>query len=300
MSQRIPVIYVLSSGRSGSTLLDLLLGAHPEIWTLGEAQHLKLWRDDSLACGCGEPLPDCPFWRDILPTLTLDGFDHFRDNDHQGRVLRPEHLLDVATGRCLLPSHRAAAEAYGALNAPMFEAARSAAAELTGTEPRWLVDASKDPYRLLWLEASGRFDVRVVHLVKDPRAFVWSMTRKPGAGTAQRRARFAARWAIENALMRRLTATFGERGRTLRYETLASDPDRTMGDLGAWLGCGYPADGVATFRKAVNHAVSGNKMRFEERPVSLDESWRRGLRPTDAWGIWAATLPTQQLIRAAC
>ena len=28
------VIYILSNGRSGSTLLDLLLGAHPRLWTL--------------------------------------------------------------------------------------------------------------------------------------------------------------------------------------------------------------------------------------------------------------------------
>ena len=40
---------------------------------------------------------------------------------------------------------------------------------IKGDQVQWLVDASKSVYRLLWLRETGLFDVRVIHLVKDPR-----------------------------------------------------------------------------------------------------------------------------------
>ena len=42
---------------------------------------------------------------------------------------------------------------------------------IKGDQVQWLVDASKSVYRLLWLRETGLFDVRVIHLVKDPRTF---------------------------------------------------------------------------------------------------------------------------------
>lgn len=63
---KIPVVYIMSEAYSGSTLLDLLLGMTPEIWTLGEAQHLWQRVQDQQVCACGELIPKCPFWEPLL------------------------------------------------------------------------------------------------------------------------------------------------------------------------------------------------------------------------------------------
>src|SRR5690606_23114657 len=65
------IIYILADNRSGSTLLDQLLGAHPDIVSQGEVHHLAAYvRQDRslydpvhpLDCSCGRPVTKCPFW----------------------------------------------------------------------------------------------------------------------------------------------------------------------------------------------------------------------------------------------
>ncbi len=57
------VVYIAGSGRSGSTLLDRMLGQMPGVTAIGELA--QLWRPgelDKLVCGCGTPVRSCPFW----------------------------------------------------------------------------------------------------------------------------------------------------------------------------------------------------------------------------------------------
>lgn len=300
MKERIPLVYVLSNGRSGSTLLDLLLGTHPEVWTVGEAQILPFeLRESRAPCGCGAPLEQCPFWGPLLPELPLDGrgvpLEHFRDTHGHGRVLRPELLAGLWFGRTPRRS-LARANAYGDSNFRFFERVAGAASARRGNPVRWIVDASKDPYRLLWLKDSGRFDVRVVHLTKDPRAFVWSMIKSDERLTARRVRRFAARWLVENQLFGRLT-TRGfapEHVHRLRYEDLAVRPAEVLAGLGTWLGVEFPADAVHTFRDVENHAVSGNQMRWQMSDIRLDEAWRRSLPEELARKVWRFTSPVRR------
>jgi hypothetical protein len=60
------VAYIAGAGRSGSTLLAMLLGALPGCVSIGELRHM--WRRGiqlNQRCGCGEPFWDCPFWSDV-------------------------------------------------------------------------------------------------------------------------------------------------------------------------------------------------------------------------------------------
>src|SRR5688572_20523667 len=64
-------VFVLSDVRSGSTLLDQCLGAHPKIASLGEVHWLRAYVTEDrsiynpehpLVCSCGMRVSDCPFW----------------------------------------------------------------------------------------------------------------------------------------------------------------------------------------------------------------------------------------------
>ena len=61
------VVYVGSWGRSGSTLLDLVLGQIPGFVSVGELRYL--WERglaERQLCGCGRPVTGCPFWGAVL------------------------------------------------------------------------------------------------------------------------------------------------------------------------------------------------------------------------------------------
>ena len=185
------------------------------------------------------------------------------------------------------------AEEYGRLNAQYFEAVWQSASKLADRPIHWLVDASKDPYRLLWLQASGLFDLRVIHLVKDPRAFVFSMTRAHLPGALGKVSRMTGRWLIENTLFSRLCGKGFSADQTflLRYDQLAGKPGEALASIGDWLDLEFPTTLVDDFRKLPNHAVSGNKMRWQSSGIRLDDRWRTALPKPYAFAIWAITWP---------
>ena len=68
----------MSDTRSGSTLLDQLLGAHSQIRSVGEVHHLAAYalEDRSrynpvhqLVCSCGQSVSRCPFWSRVESRL---------------------------------------------------------------------------------------------------------------------------------------------------------------------------------------------------------------------------------------
>jgi phosphatidyl-myo-inositol alpha-mannosyltransferase len=280
------LVYVASVGRSGSTLLELLLDAHPAVTTTGE---LHLWPHElrgehRLPCACGLPIPECPFWTELRrredPLLAPPPrIDEFREAYLGGRTLRAGMLAQFRPGAPL----PAAASVYADNNARVFAAFADLAEELTGERPEWLVDASKDPYRLLWLLRSGRFDVTVLHVVRDPRGFVHSESKNDGVTGARLGAlavRKSGAWAVQNELVRRAVAgTPGPRYLLVPYERLAADPLPTLRDVWAAVGCEPDDTVVDRFRERRFHAVGGNPMRHDDRGIRLDEAWRRAMPP---------------------
>src|SRR3954470_20467180 len=63
------VVYVGGVIRSGSTLLDRMLGELPGHVAVGELCYI--WEPSLLLnhdCGCGRPFADCPFWSAVGTT----------------------------------------------------------------------------------------------------------------------------------------------------------------------------------------------------------------------------------------
>jgi hypothetical protein len=290
---KIPVIYILSSGRSGSTLLDMLLGLHPQIWTLGEAQLLP-WevRINKLPCGCGENIKDCAFWQPLITRIPLsDGdypIDYFRERHTGGKALRWSQLPDILR-RTPSEAKLNGVHEYGALNAQYFREVWQSVEEQSGGSLSWLVDASKDVYRLFWMQQSGHFDLRIIHLVKDPRAFVYSMTKRNLPHARKKNIRFSGRWLVENALFAYFCQDPELSGKTwlLRYEDLANGPRISVDALIEWLE--LPKDSRLDFRRQINHALAGNPMRWESTDIQLDQKWKHALPQSYADLTWAMT-----------
>lgn len=285
----IPLIYIASSGRSGSTLLEMLLAAHSRIATVGE---LHLWphelQDSSrhLPCGCGSPICACPFWREMhqrvdpmaLPEPRIHAF---REDHRGGKTLRWEMLADFgATNLSVAPD----VEVYGKNNVLVLRSFLDLTEELDGHRPQWVVDSSKDPYRLLWLIKSNRFHITVLHLVRDPRGFVSSESRNrtaQGVGLRRLALRKSAAWAVQNHLIWRARKSLCDGSYLLiRYEDLAASPGATLQAICAAVGCDFEEEVLSQFRRVRSHAIGGNRIRHDDRPIVLDERWKAALPPS--------------------
>lgn len=298
-AKKLPLVYILSTGRSGSTLLDVLLGAQPECWTLGEFHLLDIGVGRQLPCGCHTPLSRCDFWGPILERVRRSmsfPIGYFRSGRYpNGKVLRWSFLPSILTGGPMR-TKRAVAQAYAASNLAALQEAKEAA-EGHQDEVKWLIDASKDPYRLLWLQASGHFDIRVIHLVRRPEGFVDNMMRSAGVRGTGSAIKYAGRWLIDNlisvALLWRMF--WPDAVKRVRYEDLAADPERTLADICAWLDVDFDPERAHATRFMVNHGVSGNRPRWEALPVTFKENWRATMPTLQRRLVSLVTIPLARL-----
>ncbi|WP_433350806.1 sulfotransferase family protein [Microtetraspora malaysiensis] len=281
MTDAQPVIFVGGLGRSGTTLLERLLGELPGAVPLGEVVHLwarGVHADES--CGCGEPFSRCAFWGKVGDLA----FGHWRAGDAdrvlrlRARVDRTRRVPSLALGGFPASgSGRRAAELRAYVSA--YSAVYVAAAEVA--DGRWLIDSSKHASLAYCLAAARETlpRLRVVHVVRDPRAVAasWrSDVTRPEDGRPMTRwapGRTAVHWLAQN-LAFELLRRRGVPVIRIRYEDLLRRPAETLRELTAALrvpsgALPFLGDGEALL--GVAHTVSGNPMRFVVGRVPFSE-----------------------------
>ena len=172
------VLYIAGTGRSGSTVLANILGEVDGVFAAGEVRYL--WQrglKEGRLCGCGLPVRECPVWGRVLSDTgqlddpqRVDGIVSMLQRTGRIRNL-PGVLagsvvprLDPAHAHALAPSRDALSDLYAAMAA--------------ATGCRVIVDSSKLPAYANVLAATPGIDLRVVHLIRDPRGAAYSWLSK--------------------------------------------------------------------------------------------------------------------------
>ncbi len=281
LNEPIDLIYILSNGRSGSTILDMLLGTSNETWTLGEYLLSKYeWTNGRLPCGCGHEFKDCPFWqnlsKDILNNHQKELTDSilFRDLHGSGKVLRPQFLPSLLSGKPS-PSLLEEAKKYGAANYTILKKIKKEALKRKSFD--FFIDASKDPYRLLLLQLSGFFNIKVIHLTKPIQGFIYSMSKPKLKTTAILRMSF--RWLIENRIMIAIGDKFFDANSFyhVHYKDIIEDPQSTFNAIQSTLGITLTGLDFTNFGEKDSHGIAGNIARFKNAKLKRDIEWQSKL-----------------------
>jgi hypothetical protein len=260
----VPLLYIAGSSHSGSTLLDLLLGSHPAIESVGEAKKIaavaaRVRTGEDPLCTCRATVAACPFWCEVMPE-------------------QPEELRRDA-----------------AANAALFRRALAARGR------RIALDSSKTTGRAALLARSGLFDLTLLHLVRDSRAIAYSNRRKRDKAPSAERKSYGLvssvrGWQKLNLRARRLFARRpGVRYLAVRYEDLTADPRATLQHVLGALGLPWE-ESLLCYRGHTHHNIEGNRMRLGgDSAIRADEAFRGALSPVD-WAL--ATLLSWRALRA--
>ncbi|MEV4274817.1 sulfotransferase [Actinoplanes xinjiangensis] len=290
------VLFLGGFGRSGTTLVERLLGELPGMCALGEVVHL--WqrdiRDDE-RCGCGQRFSGCDFWKRV-GELAFNGWSNVDvDRVHALRdaVERTRHIPRLASAATASDEVREYASYYARVYA--------AAAEISGA--RVVIDSSKHSALAHVLRWADDVDLRVVHVVRDARGVAYSWTKtvaRPETDGVEQMTRYspgrsALLWNAHNAAFG-LLARRGVPVRRIRYEEFLADPRAGLIRLADFAGTPLHPDDLDFLRSGhadlrAGHSAAGNPMRFTVG--------RLPLRRDDAW---VAALPRaqQRLVGAVC
>lgn len=280
------VLFILGIGRSGSTMLDLMLGSHSEGFSLGEISKIPeiFRRDPTPSAFC----PNSSFWQ-----------ERFTQSDAQRLAIglsgqRLHRFIPLKLEKAV----RELTHTDGILNpyTLLFEKISKSL----------LVDSSKYPD---WVErrlqarefTGGLVQAYICHMVRDGRAVLNSYLRAyPNLSVRQ----ISQRWLDNLLACEAIFETFPcDYKMQVRYEALATEPERTMQSVCEWLGLPFEAE-MLEYWKGDHHYVAGSRSaraliaRYREQPIAsnvqavhgdyyqtmdlaikLDQRWRHELAP---------------------
>lgn len=301
-SPRVRVVYVCSWGRSGSTIVDRVLGQVAGAVSVGELR--SLWDADPATrrCGCGALLAGCRLWQPVLYETVGDSSARALAwvRELRDRCARSRHVPALVRRQRAAAPIPATARQYVDVLVSLYRRV------LAHQDATVIVDSSKHPAEAALLASCPDVELTLLHLVRDPRAvaFSWQASavavddrdRPPPRGPLSS----SAWWTLWNGAADRLGGALGDRYRRIRYEDVMVDPKREVTSLAEWaFGPGNvpPFSSERCISLGFDHTVAGNPNRFVSGPVRLeaDRRWETALSPS---ATLMATLPALPLLRA--
>jgi hypothetical protein len=256
------LIYIGGYGRSGSTLLEYLLSAHPGVVACGEVErHLRRFGRKKV-CTCGVRVRACPVW---------SAFQHkkgrLRGWDHERLTLS---LLEHVSGEyeVMVDSSKTA---WGSFFMP-FRLSRKLGEDFT-----------------------------LVHVVRDPRGVCWSAIKtsrrgKRGLGDSHAFTvlRTTMGWIVANLACEAFALYKPGNYFRVRYEDLVHTPSQMIGDVLHRVALRLPSSIEPSEAAANRHQLYGNAMRFKRLALSElkeDVSWRTAMPKGYRWFVSAVCWP---------
>ena len=226
-------------GRSGSTLLDLMLSSNKSCFSLGEISKFSeiYWRDKSFKQAC----LNSSFWEDNFNSEELEmlakGLSNhrlnrfiplelerrFRESRGQDRVLNPYSLI------------------------------------FSKLEENVLIDSSK---YVNWIAKKlrarefkqGLIDAYILHMIRDGRAVINSYLRNYPEISIKKASRF---WVKQLKASKRFYQKFPlDRKMTVRYEELATEPEAILKNVCELLDIKYAPE-MIEYWKFEHHGIAG-------------------------------------------
>jgi hypothetical protein len=285
------VVYIAGVGRSGSTVLDSVLGNHPLIQSVGELAKLvsDVWLQNyEHYCSCGERSKNCPFWFAVKQTWC----------NSNGTIALPKYIElqnkveKVPQWPLLLPRSWQSTrtfQVYAEQTVLLLKAIQLISGCTT------IVDSSKGVERAFALSLIPDIDLKVIQLVRDPRGVVWSnkkaftkdlkhgLTRDIHPKPAWRAALYWCRVNLGADWLRRRVGP--EKALLVRYEDFMLQTLPVLQKIGNFIGVNLidvqrviDEGGKLSF----GHTIAGNRVRMKgELKLKYDRDWLQNLSLQD-------------------
>lgn len=255
------IVYIAGYGRSGSTLLDIILGNHSEITSMGEVGNFWSHSTGSMLCTCGTCVCECSIWSDVLRHTACYLPTSKRNPQWRGGGKQQNNRVQ--------------------LYRELFSILR------TRTNTKWLVDSSKTSYsfvnRPVWLCEEVKENIKLIHIQRSLLAVVGSKKRGNNkqlrddiAGTNYLASiRAVIGWFIANIAALRCGRKLGrDCYLAVSYENLCNQPISEIITILDWLG--LDADLEPLLKKIrgedkliVSHMIEGNRVARAHKDIMI-------------------------------
>ncbi|BAZ51445.1 sulfotransferase [Nostoc ellipsosporum NOK] len=294
-NQKIKVLYIAGFERSGSTILNRLLGQIDGFVTVGEIKFI--WQDGLIKdnpCACGALFKECGYWQNIL-NQAFGGIEKI-DYHKIARLQQETRTLFIKSlGNLTESSLKDSAGEYITSLEKLYQAIQSC------TGAKVIVDSSK----LIWygstLTKLDNIDLYVVHLVRESYAVCYSLQQHKAKNEPLSQwynpVHGALSWTLKNSAVEMFLKRSPERYMRINYEDFIQNPKTGLQALLNFLqeeeaNINFIEDNQA--KLSVNHIFGGSPSSTTKKglvDLRLDDRWKKGMKPIDKAIVSSLTWP---------
>ncbi len=254
--ERVRVLYIMGTARSGSTILEILLANGKAVFGAGELTalvHDGLIGDKN--CSCGVAFHRCAIWEKVQGKLGLDPESYKEWNRLQGKIDWHDGFFRQIFGLM----RRRDWKYYQEYNLKLLNAIKQA------TGAAVIIDSSKYAGRALALNRMQEIDLQIICLTRAPAALMASF-QKPNREEQRPKKPLAVLlyYCITLISLRLAAIRMMPRVFFLSYEEFVHDPVHALNDIAAWAGLDLTRVCASLIDNGdfnVGHIVTGNRVR---------------------------------------
>jgi len=256
--EKVKVVYCMGSGRSGSTLLGILLDLHPEIVSPGEISNVGRFRKGKRPCSCGNTIKTCSYWSAVMNNWQ-DANTHESIDEAVTKGLKIENFKSPLAWLKMITKYPFQSNyfnnyiesKYNFLKAIKQESGKSVVA-----------DISKNPLRAWALSRHPNIDLKIIHLVRDGRGALF--------------------WVIINRFSNYVGKKTKKSG-LIRYEDLITNTDKTLSKISNIIDLDLHQvieKSELNLAQEESHIMAGNILRKSKSiKLKLDTEWQEKMKP---------------------
>jgi len=300
----INVLYIAGLGRSGSTVLNRVLGEIDGFFPAGEILHFfTRGINNNELCTCGEPVSDCEIWGKVISQLgdriyrLVPLIDPFRDGRQIGKYIfnvcsvfipwRPKWFAKKLRIYRYFVSH-------------IYHSLQSL------TDCRVIVDSSKNAAYAQILADIPNVRLHVIHLIRDSRGVAFSLTKKRRRPGIPWREEYMDQfkpfmgsllWSAANLLAEKLKKKAVHYTR-IRYHDFVVNPHEVLQKILYQMEIPFRPEDLShltehTVQLKKRHIISGNPSRSQNGQIKLTEDveWKTKLSKRNKIVVTALTFP---------
>jgi hypothetical protein len=271
------IIYIAGTGHCGSTLIDLIMGAAPEVFTTGECSFYNIYTDNVIynktvsnyKCTCGKRFLKCEFWRNVrakLPKIKIK------------KVYSVSQNIKIALSILLNKDFAKLQDQSDVLFEKIFLEASSRKPKIN-----FILDSSKDPRRLFVLLHNPKLEIYPVFLIREAAAVANSYNKKNRVTEhgLKRKNYFVTliKWLLINFFINRLIKN-NSKTIKIHYNNFCLDPVGHVHNFNHNFNINIPPDFVKAVNQEINHNIDGSYIRFRKLDkIMYDNHWETHLNP---------------------
>lgn len=293
MKEKIKLVLLIGSGRSGSTLIDQIVNMNSNIVGIGEISNwnTKVFKE---YCACGEIVKTCSFWSEVISKVG------WRESDFK-KYKKYQYEFDAPKRRYVFKindhANSLGFDDFLSKNNEIF----SAISEVSGNSI--IFDSSKSPQRAFNLSKSDLLDVKIIHLMRDPRGVVWSYKKsfkkneraglqKDMKATSLLKAIYS--WLATNSRAFSTVKSANVPTLSVMYEEFCINPDYEIQRILEFVLDEKPRQKINLSNSLTteSHTIAGNRLRMKrDIVIKPDFAWKSNLNVFQKAFIYLLTFP---------